>query len=355
MGKYKSKSQYNSHSSKSLSIHSNKQLPLLFHQSYSLPPTQKTIIKSESDSIKSSYEVSYISDSEEELEPITLESIRKNSFDIPLASFITNDDIQHQNFALISNSNLIIQDFKFTSFNKLSSDNIKPEDFGVGNNNIAGNFYTSQPVISDGDTSVDSIQEDDDVILLSDDTGYNSDMERCIADNDDTVEIDKRDILGLGQNIDFKNDEILKCSTQCDADEFVDNGVVSKESIARIGSKTPVLSSEDPQDSLRLGSKTPILSSDDKQDDLLPKTDGVNFSSDDRPKSSSTSATIVSSNHGNENKENETTSKKAKVGPRKRIQSKPLSQLCTNGPRVGLSKRVRIDSLHNIKKKPKLN
>ncbi|EMG48535.1 hypothetical protein G210_0879 [Candida maltosa Xu316] len=62
-------------------------------------------------------------------------------------------------------------------------------------------------------------------------------------------------------------------------------------------------------------------------------------------------------NDTNQNKENQVINTKTTKVIRKRVGSKPLSEICNQHPRarVGLSKRVRIDSLHNNLKKKKPN
>ncbi|EGW34209.1 uncharacterized protein SPAPADRAFT_65371 [Spathaspora passalidarum NRRL Y-27907] len=235
----------------------------------------------------------------------------------------------------------------------ISNDNFHAEDLAAMPIDSELEFYTSQPQIGFSQ----AVSDDDDVLLLEDtiheeeEKGeeydeYDERFENNIQESDESSEeFDKHDILGAIQNsellspmddeIDFNIEEILECSTQCDL-SLEEEEVKSTEVVEAVKSAEVV-------EVVKSAEVVEIMHEQKSEAE-------VQIDIPQQEHNASTSTQIDS-----DELESKTPPPGSKPA-RKRLASKPLSSLCSsNQPRfrVGLSKRVKIDSLHTYLKKGK--
>ncbi|RLV95539.1 hypothetical protein JA1_001008 [Spathaspora sp. JA1] len=212
----------------------------------------------------------------------------------------------------------------------ISNDNFHAQDFSAVPIDSQLEFYTSQPqiglsqAVSDDDVILieDTIDEEEEEADEEEEEGYDVRFESNIKDGDEiSEEFDKRDILEdlmsseisspSYEKIDFRIDEVLECSTQYGPSSDEEEEVDSKE-----GVNLKEIDMEKPVGDIKSSPKQ-----EQPSDELNQKR-------------TSSGSELV----------------------RKRLPSKPLSSICNSSQprfRVGLSKRVKIDSLHTYLKKSK--
>ncbi|KAG7665829.1 uncharacterized protein J8A68_000654 [[Candida] subhashii] len=277
------------------------------------------------------------------------------------------------------------------------------------------NFYTSQPVIIQSQAVEEEEEEEDEyreIIIIDDHSyemqideesinhsqkvnydseGYNDAFEKNITEDDYSEEFDKRNILaGLSDESilssisdDPRIDEILECSTQCSGEmetkipfnieDLNTKELVSDDKMKLIhgDNKTDIGKSEFIASFIKSAGIKQELNFPVKQEDVYRGTADHKPQSKSKAKSESSQLESTDSACKKETIEYqsesscEPDSNQSKEGiehitpppskpARKRVASKPLSALVGMSQpkfRVGLSKRVKIDSLHHYLKK----